>query len=175
MGLGISEISIGISFLGFIDFLNLMLLILLGNLSPQMQTLVNKDWVIWGIKYVKEMVCEMVSIFFPFTFFIGIRSPCKSEKECTLLIYVALNTIFIIVCLEKTKGIYGIISQSIHLMTKWKLPFPQHWNTWIKRIQLRTCNKWVFWTPLKPLNWVWEDQVTRSCLLIKLPSSRTLK
>ena len=67
---------------------------------------------------MKEMVCEMVSIFFPFTFFIGIRSPCISEKGCTLLIYVALKTIFIIICLERTKGILGIISQSIHLMAK---------------------------------------------------------
>ena len=42
---------------------------------------------------------------------------------CPFLIYVVLNTIIIIICLEKSREILGMPrSQSIHLINKWKWP-----------------------------------------------------
>lgn len=93
MGLGIRKISISILLLPFIGFMNLVkLLTLLGNLFFQIQIMVNNEWVMQRIKYVKEMVYESVFLFpFSFPFFTGRKSTYKSEKGFTLLISVALT------------------------------------------------------------------------------------
>lgn len=81
-GLGIRKIPNSIPLWSFVELGQVI--ILFRNLSPETQIKFSKNWVIWRIKYVKEMICEGVCLFpFSFPFFTGRKNPFKYEKGCT--------------------------------------------------------------------------------------------